>query len=445
MDLDEALKRVAVIGAAGKMGKGIALLLLQEMARSEAESTGLVGSGEYHLLLIDSDEQALTNLKQYLRKHLITYAEKNINKLRQYYADNPDLVSNEEIVKAFVDGAQNIISDDTEILAAKNAIMVFEAIVEDLKIKTDVYKALKNASSKTQYYFTNTSSIPISELNQASQLQNRIIGFHFYNPPTVQKLIEIILPQNLDSTLKKLASDLAIRLNKKIINAKDVAGFIGNGHFIREILFACNQAQELSQQQNIPIEYSIFLINRITQDYLLRPMGIFQLIDYVGIDVCQNIINTMRKYLKNELDQCDLLEKMLAAGIKGGQHSDGSPREGFFKYDQQAIQAVFSLKDRQYHLITNDLQPEQILGIAPSENITWKHLQREINKQEKIQHHFDQLKAMNTTGAVLAKAFLANSKKSANELVQSGIAEKLTDVDVVLKNGFFHLYGPNEF
>ncbi|SCA62655.1 hypothetical protein SCG7086_AC_00130 [Chlamydiales bacterium SCGC AG-110-P3] len=66
--LDEALRDVAVVGAAGKMGSGISLLLLQEQARLEAEATGAVGSGRYRITLIDSSEEGLDGLRKYLKK-----------------------------------------------------------------------------------------------------------------------------------------------------------------------------------------------------------------------------------------------------------------------------------------------------------------------------------------------------------------------------------------
>src|ERR1700733_10286349 len=107
MQLDQALTKVAVIGAAGKMGEGISLLLFQEMARSEAEKYGAVGTGKYRLYLIDTKEETLVGLRHYLRLQLTKYAEKNINQVRKYYKENQALISNEEIIQAFVEGAMD--------------------------------------------------------------------------------------------------------------------------------------------------------------------------------------------------------------------------------------------------------------------------------------------------------------------------------------------------
>jgi len=78
MQIDDALKEISVIGASGKMGKGIAALLLQEVARSEAEKYGCVGTNQYRVHLIDARDASFPVLKSYLEAQLLKYAEKNI-------------------------------------------------------------------------------------------------------------------------------------------------------------------------------------------------------------------------------------------------------------------------------------------------------------------------------------------------------------------------------
>ena len=106
--MHEYLETCAVIGAGGKMGSGIALLLLQEMARTEAEKTGKI-AGNGRLYLVDMNDDILTGLQSYLKKQMLRYTEKNIVALRGYYKDRPDLLENHEIVSEFISTALSMV------------------------------------------------------------------------------------------------------------------------------------------------------------------------------------------------------------------------------------------------------------------------------------------------------------------------------------------------
>ncbi len=440
MQLNDALKHVAVVGAAGKMGRGISLLLLQEMARIEAEAKGAVVIGGRQLILVDESEENLPDLRKYLQQNLFYYAEKNIISLREYYAANPALTSNEEIIRDFVDGALSLVLFSPDIIEAQNATMIFEAVIEDINIKIEVLKSI--AQERGSFYYTNTSSIPISILNKKAELNGHLIGFHFYNPPTVQRLIELIFPPEVNHEARQLGLDLAKRLNKTVIESADVAGFIGNGHFMREIIFACRQAEELSK--TIPFEEGIFLVNRITQDYLVRPMGIFQLMDYVGVDVCQRVLQTMRTYLHDEYFQDTIIDRMVELGAVGGQFADGSQKEGFFRYEHHVPTAVFCMEKRSYRSFYEGQWVEDIkrvLGKLPDNWVGWKRLHKDPEAQEKITTYFQQLFEEGTAGSEVAIDFLLKSKEISEQLVSDGVAKNIEDVNTVLQKGFYHLYG----
>lgn len=441
MSLNKYLQSSAVVGAAGKMGKGISLLLLQEIARIEAAATGAVGNGQYRLILVDTNMDSHVGLKKYLRTQVTKYAEKNINSLRKWYENNLKLVSNEEIVRAFVEGSLDIVQMDSEIDSIKDSCLVFEAIVEDIEAKSQLYTTLKRDQHQQQYYFTNTSSIPVSLLDQKCQLEHRIIGFHFYNPPAIQKLLEIISPTSVDPFLYEMAEELAKRLGKIVVHAHDKAGFIGNGHFIRELLFACQEARRLAQNTQISLEQAIYLVDRIVQSYLMRPMGIFQVADYVGIDVCHHIVKIMRECLPDATLFDPLLDAMVLEGILGGQHPDGSQKNGFFQYQQQEIVGVYSLERHTYQPLSKmrwNPESEQILHTLSAEKVSWKSLQRDPNKKEKLLAHYERLSKETTAAALLATRYKLHSSEIAESLVETGVADRLEDVQTVLKHGFFH-------
>lgn len=439
MQLDQALTRVAVLGAAGKMGSGIALLLLQEMARLEAEK-GMPGS--FVLDLIDTNENAFPQLRHYLREQLLKYAEKNINILRSYYAQNENLVSNEEIIDAFVNSAFENINFETDLSGTKQAYLIFEAIVEDIELKTKIFRSIVELGNKTGFFLTNTSSIPIQILNDKADLENRIIGFHFYNPPAVQKLLEIISTPTTDQNLKHIAAELAKRLNKTAVYSKDVAGFIGNGHMIREIAFACRKVEELSKEYTLP--EAIYIVNKVTQDWLIRPMGIFQLADYVGLDVCQHICEIMRTNLKDPSLKMGLIEEMIKRKIWGGQFPDGSQKNGIFMYTKHILMGIYSIPGEKYTPFTDAywiISADKALGELPQGHISWKAIQKDPNKEKTLKTYFEHLCTQDTLGCKLAQSFLQNSRDIAAKLINEGIANSQSDVDTVLTNGFFHVYG----
>lgn len=449
------LTNVAIFGAAGKMGKGIALLLLQAMAMDEAKNKGAVGTGSHLLHLIDVDDNAFPSLKLYLKKQLLKFAEKNINTLRKYYSNDHSLVGNHEIIQAFLDGAIHMVMMSSEIGQAKRSKLVFEAIVEDVEIKKTLFARLKVLCSNETLFLTNTSSIPISILEHGAGLDGRIIGFHFYNPPPVQRLVEIILSSKSSEDVKKKGDILGAILDKTLIYSNDVAGFIGNGHFIREVIYASKTVHKLMHEHDFSSEQAIYIVNKITRDYLIRPMGIFQLVDYVGIDVVCRIATVMQEYLpisiqaKKEfnLKEHPLFSVMLEHGIIGGQHPDGSQKDGFFSYEQGNPIGIYQGHHRKYDSLHDSSivkNSNQLLGIMPEGQISWKKLQNDSNKKKKLEEYFNKLSNSQEFGSRMALGFLKESKNIANLLVDSGVAQNIKDVGSVLKFGFFHLYAPDE-
>ncbi|MBA3604198.1 MAG: 3-hydroxyacyl-CoA dehydrogenase family protein, partial [Parachlamydiaceae bacterium] len=281
-----------------------------------------------------------------------------------------------------------------------------------------------------------------SLLNERASLEGRIIGFHFYNPPAVQKLIEIIPLDNGDPDLIQLATTLAKRLKKEIVFSKDIAGFIGNGYFLREINFACALTEELSKKYGSL--QSIYLVNKVTQEFLLRPMGIFQLIDYVGLDVVTKIGNIMHQYLLLPFNFSTLLQPLIENGIYGGQHADGSQKNGFFQYTGNEISGMYSIEGQEYVSLDKingkgKESLDSLLGVLP-DNLSWKVLSKSPNSETLLQTYLNSLSQEKSLGADLAMQFIQNLQTIINELVDDGVAKNIEAVDAVLKKGFYHLY-----
>lgn len=422
------MQNIVVLGAAGKMGSGIALLLLQEIAWQE----------KGNLTLLDVNIESFSMLKSYLRKHLKRYIERSINKVREKYANVSGLVDNGDMVDQFVEDAMDRVRCVTSLEECRGADHIFEAIIEDVDIKAKVLKEVGRWVAPDACFFTNTSSIPIHVISEKSGLNGRLIGFHFYNPPPVQKLVEIIIPKHIHDSMRVKAESIGKALGKILIYSNDVAGFIGNGHFIREIMFACSNVRML--QKELTLTGAICAVNRVTQEYLLRPMGIFQLVDYVGIDICLLISKIMTAYLPN----ADFLDPLLFAmgnrGIKGGQFPDGRQKDGFLKYENGRVTGVYNLETDLYEPYIHIDR----LGKLPEGCMSWKMLSSDKDRKSKIDHYFISLEEDTTLGGELARKFLESSKDIAEGLVRDNVARNIEDVDAILKYGFYHLYGVNE-
>jgi 3-hydroxyacyl-CoA dehydrogenase len=439
MDYNQRLENVAVIGAAGKMGSGIAALIGQEMTKLKLmpENRHKV----FRLNLIDISESALDGLSAYLQDMNTKGAEKSIGVLRDTYNDRADLIENSEIIRQFTNDIASITRFGTSLHMAKDANVVFEAIVENVDVKLKVYNELNSICSDDTFYLTNTSSIPISVLDEKAALGGRIVGYHFYNPPVVQRLVEVISAKSTKPDLKEFAAILGKALRKKLIPANDIAGFIGNGHFTRDGLFALEKVNELKDEHTLP--GAMYIMNRVSQEFLVRPMGILQLIDYVGIDVFQCILNVMREHLGDKSLDNELINKFAKKGILGGQRADGSQKDGFLKYDHNRPVGVYDIEKGEYKVFQGWQQElDEKIG-NPSEGFApWKALLMDSKKEERLSGYFSNLKSDKGLGTELAREYLSRTKEIAENLVSQGVANSAEDVNAVLTNGFYWLYGP---
>jgi 3-hydroxyacyl-CoA dehydrogenase len=439
MNYEEKLQNVSVLGAAGKMGSGILLLTAVEMAdlmlKPENKTKGFV------LNAIDVSPVALTGLYGYLKAQVKKIAEKKVIQLRQVYKDNPDLIENSEVIDQYVDDVMKLVLFSTRIESTYDSNLIFEAIIEDSDIKVKIFTQILENNKKNPWFLTNTSSVPIAELDSRSDLKGNIIGFHFYNPPAVQKLVELITTKYTNKELIEFSKIYAKNLNKKLVPSNDFAGFIGNGHFMRDLLFGIHLAESLSREMSFA--ESIYVVNKISQDFLIRPMGIFQLMDYVGVDVCQKILTVMRSRLNDDSLHSALIDKLIAKGIKGGQNSDGSQKPGILLYEKGKPVAIFDLKKKDYdHIETFRSTVDAKLGKLPSLHKPWKDVIGNKQKEEFLRNYFSELKSLNTVGSKLAKDYQINSKNIGLNLVKNGIADNEENVNTVMLTGFFHAYGP---
>ena len=439
MKYEDRLQNVTVLGAAGKMGSGILLLTAVEMADLSLQPENK--DKTYVLNAMDVSDEALFGLVGYLRTQVRKLAEKKTVLLRNFYADREDLIENFQIIDEYIYRVLSIVRPTTAVEVAYRSHVIFEAIKEDPALKNKVLGGIKKNSQVNPWFFTNTSSIPLTELDEGADLDGNVIGFHFYNPPAVQKLVEVIRSKHTKDEVYDFAMTYAKRLRKVVVPSNDYAGFIGNGHFMRDALYGIQEAERLTAEMGYA--QAVYAINKVTQDFLVRPMGIFQLIDYVGVEVCQYIMGVMNPYLENEDLHSDLLDKMVAQGIKGGQFSSGAQKDGFLKYEKGRPVAVWDVEKQEY--VSFDgfaAEVDARLGDMPASMKPWKAVNFNRNRDAIVSEIFEEMNTMDSLGATLAKAYNTRSNEIGHLLVDSKVANSEEDVNKVMLTGFYHAYGP---
>ena len=441
MTYEERLQNVSVLGAAGKMGSGILLLTAVEMADLSMKPENKDKS--FVLNAIDVSPAGLAGVMKYLREQIRKVAERKTVQLRKVYADRDDLIENYDIIDEYIFDVMNVIRPVTNMSAAYDSNLIFEAVSENRALKVKLLSDIDRNNKNNPWYFTNTSSVPISLIESEAGIDGRVIGFHFYNPPAVQRLVELIKTNNTKEEVVEFAHLFAKNLRKIIVPSNDFAGFIGNGHFMRDALHGMKEAEALAAEKNIPLYQAIYMINKVTQDYLVRPMGIFQLVDYVGIDVVQFILNVMNPFVSDEDLHSDLLDKMILQGVKGGQKSSGAQKDGFLKYKGSRVTSVWDIH-KQTYVDIDEFKDEcdDMLGTLPDSAVAWKSILRNKKKGDLLASFFNDLKSSDALGALTAVKYGRRSKEIGEKLVADEVANEIDHVNTVMLTGFFHAYGP---
>ncbi|MBP1450213.1 MAG: 3-hydroxyacyl-CoA dehydrogenase family protein, partial [Thermoproteus sp.] len=282
------MKKAAVIGA-GTMGHGI------------AELFAMAG---YEVALVDIAEEFLKRALQNIEWSLRKFAEKGQLK---------------ESVEAVLGRIKPIVNDICR--AVEGAEIMVEAVVEDLDTKRRVFAEADRCAPPSAILATNTSSLPITEISEAVKPERRplVVGMHFFNPPPLMPLVEIIRGRYTSDDAVKRTAEYAAQLGKQtVIVNKDVPGFIAN-----RILARINDAACWTVARG---EANVVAVDSALMYKLGFPMGAFLLLDYVGIDVACFIGDAMVKR-GFKTHPCALISEKCASkkfGVKTG--------EGFYKY-----------------------------------------------------------------------------------------------------------------
>ena len=212
--------------------------------------------------------------------------------------------------------------------ALTNADLVVEAVPEDMNLKRKVYAEIDEIAESKMIYASNTSTLPITEMASLTQRPQRFVGVHFFNPPQLMQLVEVIPGATTSQDIVEVIIDFVKYLGKQpILCRKDVAGFIVNRIFIPLVHEAvhCEEREGVSMTQ----------IDSAVKFKMAFPMGIFELADYTGLDVIYKATMEMYARDKKVVDPHPKL-KLLVDQNKLGQKSG----EGFYEYKTQTYQRI---------------------------------------------------------------------------------------------------------
>jgi len=292
---DMEIKNITVLGS-GIMGHGI------------AQISAMAG---YNVVLRDIEQQFLDKAMEKIKWSL------------------DKLVSKEKISENERD---KIFSRIKPIVDLKDAVhdcdLVIEAVPEIMDLKKKVYAELDKTAGDQVIFASNTSTLPITEIANTISRPKKFIGIHFFNPPQLMKLVEVIPGKETSNDITDLTINFVKSVNKIPVTCrKDVPGFIVNRLFIPLVHEACYVMERQKIQQTE--------IDSAVKYRLGFPMGIFELADFTGLDVIQKATVEMHVRDKKVILPHPTIEQLFNEK-KLGQKSG----EGFYKYSDDKYERI---------------------------------------------------------------------------------------------------------
>jgi enoyl-CoA hydratase/3-hydroxyacyl-CoA dehydrogenase len=259
------------------------------------------------------------------------------------------LASKEKITRQEADSIYSRITPVVNLAdAVKNAQMVIEVVPEIMELKKKVYAELDTVAGKDVIFASNTSTLPITEIANTTSRPDKFIGIHFFNPPQLMKLVEVIPGEKTSHDVIDLTLDYVKSVKKEsVICRRDVPGFIINRLFIPMVHEACYVMDRTGA--------TMTEIDSAVKFKLGFPMGIFELADFTGMDVIHKATTEMHLRDKKVILPHPTIEKMFDAKKLGQKSGEGFYKYSDEKYERVALSEEMAQKCNPIQLVANIL------------------------------------------------------------------------------------------
>ncbi|MCH8556421.1 MAG: 3-hydroxybutyryl-CoA dehydrogenase [Balneolia bacterium] len=277
------MKKVAVIGG-GTMGNGI---------------THVVAMSGFDVTLIDINESVLERAMATITKNL------------------DRMVAKEKISASDKDATLGRISTSTSLENSVGDVdLVIEAVNENFDLKRRIFTTLDEKTKESCILASNTSSISITKLAGVTKRPNQVIGMHFFNPVPVMKLVEIVRGLDTSDEVYSAIEEMSKTLKKVPVPVNDSPGFVSNRvlmPMINEAIFCVYEGVGTPEH-----------VDEVMKLGMAHPMGPLRLADFIGLDVCLDILNVLYDGFKDpKYRPCPLLVQMVDAGKLGDKTGEG--------------------------------------------------------------------------------------------------------------------------
>jgi 3-hydroxybutyryl-CoA dehydrogenase len=278
----DTIRTVAVLGA-GTMGNGIAHVF----ARCG-----------YNVILRDVDQRFLDRALDTISKNL----DREVRKGKFAEAEKPSILARIDPV--------------TKIEAISRADFAIEAVPEQLELKREVLVEADRVLRAEAILATNTSSISVTVLAAATQRPDRVIGMHFMNPVPMMPLVEVIRALQTSNATFETTMKLCEKLGKKPVAVADSPGFVSN----RVLIPLINEAA-FCVMEGVAAPEAVDAVMKLGMSH---PMGPLELADFIGLDVCLDVMEVLfHGFGDPKFRPCPLLKKMVSAGWLGKKSGRG--------------------------------------------------------------------------------------------------------------------------